>query len=120
MWCATLIVEDEDEQDLPPLNDDSAMKDLQAIAKISAVAIPLWYVLGRDHEDSNKFCVITNWWKNRTKDGSYELPSLDPKLYSAVKPSYDIDKLYNKAVKEATRAQRQQWKGSKSRQTGII
>ena len=120
MWCATLTVEEENEQDLPPLKDDSAMKNLQAIAKMSAVAIPLWYVLGPEHVDSNKFCVITNWWKNRTNDGSYELPSLDPKLYSAVKPSYDIDKLYNKAVKEATRARHHQRKGSNIRQTGII
>ena len=57
MWCATLTVEEENEQDLPPLKDDSAMKNLQAIVKISAVAIPLWYVLGCDHVDSNKFCV---------------------------------------------------------------
>ena len=48
---------------------------------MSAVAIPLWYIIGKDKPDSQKYCVITNWWKPRSPGGVYQLPTLDPSLY---------------------------------------
>jgi hypothetical protein len=39
------------------------MHDVQHSAKMSAVAIPLHSILGPDHIDASKYCVITNWWK---------------------------------------------------------
>ena len=54
--------------------------DIQG-AQLSALAIPLWYAIGKNHPDSFKYCVITNWWKNRMRDGSYQLPTLDASLY---------------------------------------
>ena len=125
MWCATLNVEEENEEELPAFNDSKeieetaklpAIKELQAVAKMSAVAIPLSYIIGRNHKDSNKFCVITNWWKYRMADGTYQLPTLDPKLYGARKDKFDIDKMFKKATKEASKAPR----NGKQPQTGII
>lgn len=61
----------------------------------SAVAIPLWYVIGKEklsrkkkknekqeRPDSRKYCVITNWWKVRFRDDTYDLPRLDSAWYS--------------------------------------
>lgn len=76
MWCAKIEVQEESVQ----LTDN--FKDIQAAAKLAAVAIPLWYVIGKNHQDSDKYCVITNWWKYRMSDGAYRLPSLDPSLYA--------------------------------------
>ena len=39
------------------------------------------YSVGEDSTDFNKYCVLTNWWKIREKDGEYRLPRLDPGLY---------------------------------------
>jgi hypothetical protein len=114
LWCAPLTVEDEDEMELPPLNDT---KELQGIAKISAVAIPLRYILGQGHKDSNKFCVITNWWKYRSNRGTYELPTLDSKLYGSVGAKFNIDQMFKKAAKEAAKAPR---KGKEVVQRGVI
>ena len=54
---------------------------IKQVAKMAAVAIPLHYVTGRQHEHSLKYCVITNWWRERMQNGLYELPSLDFDLY---------------------------------------
>ena len=60
-----------------------SMEGIQQKAQMAALAIPLWYVLGEEHEDANKYCVITNWWKERQSDGTYALPKLDLKqLYN--------------------------------------
>jgi hypothetical protein len=55
--------------------------EIQQHAKMAAVAIPLWYVIGKDKPDSQLYCVITNWWKPRSPGGVYQLPTLDPSLY---------------------------------------
>ena len=48
---------------------------------MAALAIPLRYALGEKSEHKNCYCVITNWWKERVRNGGYELPKLDPLLY---------------------------------------
>ena len=77
MWCAPIAVEEEDEK-FPPTDN---FEELQRIAKLSAMAIPLWYIIGKGKPNSNKYCVITNWWRYRMKNGVYGLATLDPKLY---------------------------------------
>lgn len=76
LWCAPLTVEES--ESVPPTQSFS---DIQSDAGYSAVALPLWYLLGDHHKDSNKYCVITNWWHYRMQDGSYKLPTLEPTLY---------------------------------------
>ena len=75
LWCAKIQMKSENVQ------ATGSFTDVQAAAKLAAVAIPLWYVIGKEHPDSSKYCVITNWWKYRMKDGWYRLPSLDESLY---------------------------------------
>jgi hypothetical protein len=62
------------------------MHDVQHSAKMSAVAIPLHSILGPDHIDASKYCVITNWWKVRINNGHYVLPRLDASLYDNYDP----------------------------------
>ena len=57
-------------------------------AKMSAVAIPLWYIIGEGKPDSNKYCVITNYWRVCIHNGRYVLPSLDPTLYGGDAPEH--------------------------------
>ena len=75
MWCSEVTVRN---AEAPPTK---SFADIQLAAKLAAVAIPLWYLLGKNHADANKYCVITNWWKYRMKDGWYRLPTIDPSLY---------------------------------------
>ena len=75
LWCANVTVN----KDVCKTTDQ--FSEIQKAAKLAAVALPLWYVIGKDHPDSNKYCVITNWWKYRMRDGWYRLPTLDPTLY---------------------------------------
>ena len=75
LWCADISVKEEIVQ------CTDAFADVQAAAKLAAIAIPLWYILGKQHPNSNKYCVITNWWKYRMQDGWYRLPTLDTSLY---------------------------------------
>ena len=71
---------------------------VQDKAQMSAVAIPLWYVLGKDHPDGNKYCVLTNWWKTRSSSGWFSHPTLDPNLYGAsMMPEFPVE-----ATMEAT------------------
>ena len=56
-------------------------KSIQELAKMSTVAIPMLYGIGQNKEDSNKYAVITNWWKERKANGRYSMPDLDPSLY---------------------------------------
>lgn len=56
-------------------------KAIQSMAKMSTVAIPMFYGIGHGSPDSYKYCVITNWWKERQPDGLYTLPGLDPTHY---------------------------------------
>jgi hypothetical protein len=57
----------------PPKN----LERIQNIAKMSAMAIPLRFALGKNHPDANKYCVITNWWRERNRQGIYGYPTLD-------------------------------------------
>ena len=77
LWCAAPTVQNDIDY------STGSFSDIQAMSKLAAVAIPLRYVLGNDHPDSNKYCVITNWWKYRMSDGWYRLPTLDATLYGA-------------------------------------
>ena len=74
-WCSEVTVVNSPEQ------PTKCFSDIQSVAKLAAVAIPLWYVIGKGQPNSNKYCVITNWWKHRMKDGWYRLPTLDASLY---------------------------------------
>ena len=76
LWFAPVEAEDT-ETDAP-----STEVQIKQVAKMAAVAIPLHYVAGREHEDGLKYCVITNWWRERTSNGNYEIPNLDFDLYS--------------------------------------
>ena len=75
LWCAPLELGDVEEE---PISDFS---EIQKTARLAAVAIPNSYSVGPGKHDSNKYCVLTNWWKLRQRDGSYCLPTLDPTLY---------------------------------------
>jgi hypothetical protein len=61
----------------PPKN----LERIQNIAKMSAMAIPLRFALGKNHPDANKYCVITNWWRERNRQEIYGYPTLDFDLY---------------------------------------
>ena len=52
-------------------------KGLVKIAKMAAIAIPLRFTIKPNHPDVNKYCVLTNWWRERTRHGYYRFPSLD-------------------------------------------
>ncbi len=54
---------------------------IQEKAKMSTVAIPMSYGIGPDMPNSHKYCVITNWWKERQPNGRYIKPGLDPSFY---------------------------------------
>ena len=75
LWCAKIQMEEEQTP------STSSFGDIQAAAQLSAVAIPLSYVVGNKSPDADKYCVITNWWKHRMPDGSYGLLSLEETLY---------------------------------------
>jgi hypothetical protein len=74
MWYAPLQVE---EAEMPP----TSMENITKLAKLASVAIPLRYTFGDTHKHGLKYCVITNWWRERNKLGRYVLPSLAFDLY---------------------------------------
>ena len=74
LWCAPLELGGTEE----PISDFS---EIQKGARLAAVAIPNSYSIGPGKSESNKYCVLTNWWKLRERDGTYRLPCLDPTLY---------------------------------------
>ena len=81
MWYARIEVLSEmlsSDSKTPPTD----FNHLSSVANMSAVAIPLHYIVGRESENAGKFCVLTNWWKERARDGNYRLPSIDSTLYS--------------------------------------
>ena len=75
LWCAQIQIEDEKQP------TTSSFDDIQTSAQLAAVAIPMSYAVGKNSPIGDKYCVITNWWKYRFPDGSYQLPRLDPTLY---------------------------------------
>ena len=77
MWWAPIRMDPEN------VRCTDSFTNIQADAKLAAVAIPLWYMIGKEHPNSYKYCVITNWWKYRMSDGWYRLPGLDENLYDA-------------------------------------
>ena len=79
LWCAKIEVEDDES-----MESTGSFSDIQKSASLSAVAIPLWYVLGKEHPDALKYCVVTNYWKIRMSDGWYRLPMLDSSLYGGL------------------------------------
>ena len=94
MWSASVSFDDETEHTYREFSD------IQAVAKMAAVAIPLKYVMGIGRSCSNKYHVITNWWKERNKDNQYQFPSLDPRLYGNLVDPRDSD-LLRQASKRA-------------------
>lgn len=75
LWHAPILLE---EEKLPP---SSKLAEVQRRAKMSAIAIPLRYIVGKGHDRSRHYGVQTNWWKERDSRGEYVLPRLDPCLY---------------------------------------
>jgi hypothetical protein len=91
LWYAPF--KKEDVRALPPMSEDGLAK----IAKMSAVAIPFSYAIGDSTlENSFNYCVITNWWKERTQEGKYMLPGLAPSLYN----SPDNNRLIRERLKD--------------------
>ena len=76
LWYAPISVEQEHIQVTNSLND------IKEAAKMSVVAIPMWYIIGKGKADSEKYCVISNWWKVRSITGQYVLPTLDRSYYT--------------------------------------
>lgn len=93
LWCTKIQVEVEESV----ATDD--FEKIQSSCKLSAVALPLWYLVGKNQPNSDKYCVITNWWKYRMSDGTYRLPLLDRKLYDAALEEVDV----NTFLEEASR-----------------
>ena len=75
MWYSPMKVDEE------LVQVSRELDSIKQHAKFSVVAIPLRYIVGEDKADSQKYCVISNWWKTRNKDGEYNLPGLDSSLY---------------------------------------
>jgi hypothetical protein len=75
-WCTGIQYSDEEDDGCP-----ASFGGLLGVAKMAAVAIPLRYIVGPGKNQSNKYCIITNWWKERNKDGRYEHPGLDDSFY---------------------------------------
>ena len=75
LWCAPAALGEVEEQVVTDFSE------IQNTARLAAVAIPNSYSIGPGKHDSNKYVVLTNWWKIRESDGTYCLPTLDPTLY---------------------------------------
>lgn len=81
MWYSDISVSDEH------IGITGSLEDIKKESKLSAVAVPLRYVVGDANENSSKYCVITNYWRVRNCSGQYVLPTLDPSLYGGVAPT---------------------------------
>ncbi len=55
--------------------------EIEEIANMSAVGIPMKYI---NKQNASKYTVITNLWKERQRNGSFEYPGLDKALYSGI------------------------------------
>ncbi len=66
LWWAEIEVEATES-----IQSTERFSDIQLSAKLSAVALPLCYIIGPEKADSNKYCVITTWVKDRMSNGSY-------------------------------------------------
>ena len=74
LWYAPIQVE---EAQYPPSNTEEITK----LARSSTIAIPLRYAWGDDQPHSLKYCVLTNWWRERNQKGQYLLPTIPSELY---------------------------------------
>ena len=66
-----------------------SLKEVQKLAKMSAVMIPYSWAVGSDYAATvevadNSYCVITNYWKERNYTGRYKLPDLEVDLYEGI------------------------------------
>lgn len=78
MWYAPMKVQEAEANDLLP---PSSLEHATKLARSATVAIPLKYTFGVSHEHALKYCVITNWWRERNHLDRYALPSLVSDLY---------------------------------------
>jgi hypothetical protein len=78
MWYAEIVLLDTE------LAAPANIKLLTQTAKMSAMAIPLHYCVEPKNmvDDQNKYCVITNWWRERDQDGGYCFPKLSFSYYA--------------------------------------
>ena len=76
MWYAPISQFDTSVEICP-----QSVAGITQVAKMAAIAIPLKHIVGEDHVDCYKYCVITNWWKEREEDGRYSLPGLNRNLH---------------------------------------
>ena len=81
MWYSDISVSDEH------IGITGSLEDIKKESKLSAVAVPLRYVVGDANENSSKYCVITNYWRVRIGSGQCVLPTLAPSLYGGVAPT---------------------------------
>ena len=75
LWYAPITIED---APAPPSNIPALTK----LARMASVAIPLRFALGNNHADAHKYCVLTNWWRERNDKGQYVMPSIAFELYN--------------------------------------
>ena len=117
MWCSQIQV-DPDEESYPPTNK---LDDVLTEATFSAVAIPLKYALGDEHQHSTKYYVTTNSWKERMSDGSYQLPILDSSLYLNVEEDKagSSDEMQD-LLKEASVPSKKKRGSKRSRESPVI
>ena len=74
LWYAPLEAE---EANAPP----SSVAEITKLARSSTIAIPLRYACGSGYAHASKYCVLTNWWRERNHMGQYVLPTLSFDLY---------------------------------------
>ena len=77
--------------DMDLSNTCSSVDVIKDAAKMSVVAIPLRYIAGKDNENSNKYCCISNWWKVRSRHGQFVMPTLDPFMYGFTEEQEEED-----------------------------
>jgi hypothetical protein len=77
MWFAPMLTHD------PLKSPPSSIVKIKKLSKMAAIAIPLKYSLdsAKNGADCFKYGVITNWWRERNKEGQLVYPGIDPGLY---------------------------------------
>ena len=75
-WFAPLLAHE------PITSPPQSIDEIKVQAKMASMAIPLRYSFEEGHPDRLKYCVITNWWRERNDKGRYMLPTIDFSYYS--------------------------------------
>ena len=75
-WFAALLAHE------PITAPPQTAHEIQQLAKMASMAIPLRYTFDNGHPDRLKYCVITNWWRERNDKGRYMLPTIDFSYYN--------------------------------------